>query len=571
VHTDQFLALLWLRWRLTLNGLRRHGTVNYILSLLVVGAGFVLSVVGAVGGVAGGWLGLSGASPRTCLLTWDIVAGLFLVFWVLGLLTQLQRSEIIDLRRLLHLPLSLRGAFLLNYASSLAAPSILCFLPGMLGLALGQVLGGGARFLLLLPLVLGFFFAVSAWTYCLQGWLAMLMENPRRRRAVVVTMTMILVLLFQIPNLFNTFAADRPRHGAAHATASPRVAAEAWCTAEQVHAVVPLAWLPLGAHALAAGRTWPAAAGALGLTLLGSWGFLRAYRATVRHYRGDAGSVQTAVAGRREPVACGGRLFVEQRVPFVPEEAGAMAVTGLRALLRAPEVRMALVMNTFIMLLLGVMNLMRRDVAISAGMRPFIACGAASFTFLGMSNLMTNHFGFDRSGFRALVLLPAPRRSLLLGKNLALLPLAACTHLILLALAALLARLGVTEVLLSVLSFGTMFAIYSALGNVTSVLVPYRIPAGAMKGRSVKGVTALLMVVFALGMSALGGVIFLPPLLGYACGQAGTAAHATVTLTSATALAGMAALCYWRSLAPVGRLLQAREQAILEVVTREND
>ncbi len=55
--------------------------------------------------------------------------------------------------------------------------------------------------LLLLPLVFGFFFMVTAWTYCLRGWLAALMVNKRRRRAIIVGVTMAFMLLAQLPNL----------------------------------------------------------------------------------------------------------------------------------------------------------------------------------------------------------------------------------------------------------------------------------------------------------------------------------------------------------------------------------
>ena len=59
--------------------------------------------------------------------------------------------------------------------------------------------------LLLLPLVLGFVFMITAWTYCLRGWLAALMVNKRRRRTVIVWVTMVFVLLCQLPNLvFNS-------------------------------------------------------------------------------------------------------------------------------------------------------------------------------------------------------------------------------------------------------------------------------------------------------------------------------------------------------------------------------
>ena len=53
---------------------------------------------------------------------------------------------------------------------------------------------------------------------------------------------------------------------------------------------------------------------------------------------------------------------------------------------------------------------------------------------------MFNHFGFDRGGFRAFVLLPTPRRYILLGKNLALLPVALAVFAIYLGLATVFAQ-----------------------------------------------------------------------------------------------------------------------------------
>ncbi len=42
----------------------------------------------------------------------------------------------------------------------------------------------------------------------------------------------------------------------------------------------------------------------------------------------------------------------------------------------------------------------------------------------GFVQLMANQFGFDRDGFRVFVLCAAPRRDILLGKNLAFVPVA---------------------------------------------------------------------------------------------------------------------------------------------------
>ena len=43
----------------------------------------------------------------------------FLFFWSIGLLTELQRTEPLSLSKFLHLPVSVNGAFLINYLSSL--------------------------------------------------------------------------------------------------------------------------------------------------------------------------------------------------------------------------------------------------------------------------------------------------------------------------------------------------------------------------------------------------------------------------------------------------------------------
>ena len=56
--------------------------------------------------------------------------------------------------------------------------------------------------ILLLPLVAGFIFSVTAWTYWLRGWLvALLVRNPRRYRAIVAGVSILFMLLSQLPNL----------------------------------------------------------------------------------------------------------------------------------------------------------------------------------------------------------------------------------------------------------------------------------------------------------------------------------------------------------------------------------
>ena len=298
MNAAQLRAMIWLRWRLTLNQWRRGGQLNAVVSMILVIACLCLAVVGGVAGVVGGALGLSKASPQATMLAWDGLVAMFLFFWTIGIIIDLQRSEILDLGRFLCLPVSLRDVFLLNYLASHFSLSLALSVPAMLGLTIGLALGRGATMLLLLPPLLGFFFMITAWTYCLRSWLATLMINKRRRRAIVVGITHgVRVAVFSCLNCCRTFGSsastcrprDRPRRRCKRGLASRVEAQRRIETAfDLTHRCVPFLWLPYGAKALAQDSAWPA---------------LAARRRHVRH-RGigvQAGLSQHASASTRGP------------------------------------------------------------------------------------------------------------------------------------------------------------------------------------------------------------------------------------------------------------------------------
>ena len=136
------------------------------------------------------------------------------LFWLIELVSELQRSEVLSLDKFLHLPVSLSGVFLMNYVSSFYSLNVTFFLPAMIGLAVGLLFSKGPIILLLFPLVAAFFLMVTAVTYQFRGWLASLMENKRRRRTIVTILTVAMVLVFQLPNLltFGHFG-GKPRPG----------------------------------------------------------------------------------------------------------------------------------------------------------------------------------------------------------------------------------------------------------------------------------------------------------------------------------------------------------------------
>ena len=87
------------------------------------------------------------------------------------------------------------------------------------------------------------------------------------------------------------------------------------------------------------------------------------------------------------------------------------------------QAKMLLLTPFFMVIVFGSMLITRKSDVGDLG-RTLLAFGAMAMTLLSFVQLVGNQFGFDRGGFRVFVLCPAPRRDILLGKNLAVAPIA---------------------------------------------------------------------------------------------------------------------------------------------------
>ena len=580
MNWSQLQTILWLRWRLTRNQWSRGGGLNAALSIVGTVAVLGFALLAGVGGVFGGALGLAKAAPNMTLLVWDAIVGMFFLFWIIGILAELQRSETIDISRMLHLPVSPRDIFLVNYVASHVTLSIILFLPAMLGLCLGLIFGRQWSMVCMFPLVLGLIFMITAWTYCLRGWLATLMVNKRRRRAIIAGITFAFVLLSQLPNLLGNFVFDHGRHRHRPAiTAPPEGQSPVRPTDSdkvrlpvavlEAHKYVPFLWVGNGAMSLAQGHVWPAVLGAAGALGIGGLGLRRAYRTTLRFYQGQAAGTKTVRKAHAAKTVVARESLLERRLPGVPDEAAALGLAFLRSMMRAPEVKMALAMNFVMLLIFGAMILLRRSAGLGEPVKPFILTGAMVFIFLGMSQLMFNHFGFDRGGFRQLVLLPVPRKWILMGKNLAFAPIALAMGLTVLVLAGLALRISLFVFLAGALQLAATFLIVSMGGNVLSTLVPHHVAAGSLKRTKTSSTTTLLIFVSRLLFPAAMIPLFIPPAVGLLVSRVTSLPAAPVNLLFSAVLAGLLVLLYKLSLAPLGELLQRRERQILQVVTEE--
>jgi hypothetical protein len=499
------------------------------------------------------------------MLAWLGLVGAFLFFWAIGLLVEIQRAETIDLQRLMHLPVRLGQIFLINYVASHFALSLILVIPAAIGLAIGLTIVRGPLMLLLLPLVLSMIFMITAWTYCLRGWLAALMKNPRRRRSIIVLLTFLFVLIAQGPNLyFNVFGRARSRGG---------VLRRDLHTIESVQKFVPPLWVSLGARSLAEDNPWPAVLGTIGCALIGTVGLHRAYRTTLSFYHSDASKRlepgQPTVPTRKPRQTKGGAQLLEMQLPGVTNEASAIALASLRSMLRAPEVKMAWLMAFLITVIVGASILLRASANIPDNLKPFVALGATAFSFFVLFQQLGNLFGFDRDGFATFVMSPVSRAMILFGKNISILPVISCSGVILLILVTIWLHLPMLTAVATLFQIATMSIIACIFGNLLSILIPYRIQPGSLKPTKLPPGTALLMVLcqFLFPLALL--PISAPPLLELACRAAGMPGAAAVNLVLSILFLAVVVGIYWVLLAPMGQLLQRRETKILRTVTAE--
>jgi hypothetical protein len=604
VNREHFLAFLWLRWRLKVNQFRKAGTVNAVFFAVFVVLVGTASIGLFVAGLLIGFLALPEANPTVRLIVWDGVIGVFLFFWLIGLLTDLQRSEGLAIDKVLHLPVSPTGAFLINYLSSLFSLTLIAFLPGMVGLILGQALAGSAAVLLALPLLVAFVLALTGLTYQFQGWLASLMSNPRRRRTVVVLLTVGFILLAQLPNMISMahpwdagsvneewfqlnkqLASDRADLAAQKITMEEytRRVTEAtakqeersrrkWDEAERiarlVSSVFPPGWLALGATDLVGGSPVAALLGTLGFGLIGVLSLWRAYRTTIRLYTGAfTGPGPRRAAPPSTPIDPNRVRMMEWRLPRVSEPAAAVALAAFRSVIRAPEAKMALV-APLLVLVMTVGSLMSTKVVLPEAARPALALGAGAMVMLLCGvQLIGNQFGYDRGGFRAYVLSPIPRREILFGKNLALAPLGIGMALAVALVVGIAYPMRIDHYPAMAAQLVSTYLVFCLLANALSILGPIPMAAGSLQPSQVKAVPVFLQMAFMMLLPLALVPVLIPLgielLLTELTGLQGVPVALILSLLFLVATWFL----YRQVLTWEGELLAAREQKILEVVT----
>jgi len=592
--------------------MKRAGMVSVVISAIVTVGMFVAGIGAFFGGIAVGRYALPGVSSDVLMLVWDGIIAVFLFFWMIGLLAELQRSELLSMDRFLHLPVSLNSVFLINYIGTIVCPTTVVFLPGMIGLSIGLVWSRGPMMLLLFPVELGFVLVVTALTHQFQGWLAALMVDKRRRRTVIAFATMFFVLLVQLPNLLRFATQSGPNQGSANAEMRRELEGvdreraagqltplqaqekseaireqyrekrrlerdEQFSSVQRIasiaNAVIPFGWLPYGAKAAADGKSNAALLAALGLALIAAGSLYRSYHTTLRLYTGDfttgrkrRATVATDTFRKERPKTVARPTFIEKDLPYLSEQASAIALACFRSITRAPEAKMLLLTPVILVVVFGSM-VGRRSGDPSEFVRPLYASGAIVMILFSLIQLAGNQFGFDRSGFRTFILSPVSRRDILLGKNLSVAPLALGMGLVATMLVQIRYPMRPDHFLGVIAQMITMYLLFCLVANLLSILAPAPIAAGSLKPAGPKGVIVLVHIAFtflfplALSPSLIPlGVEFLLSYFGW---MTWLPIYLLLTLLEASIVLYL----YPRLLNWQASLFYAREQRILETVT----
>jgi len=608
MNRSQLRTILWLRWRLTCNRIRRLGTVDAIITWAIFAVGCLAALGGSIGGFLLGGFALAQSQPMVLLGVLDMAVFFFIVLWLTSLLVELQRSESIDLTKLLHLPISLWKVLVLNYAVSLFTPSIILTVPALTGLTIGLALARGFRLLLLLPLVLAFVFMVTAWTYCFRGWLSTLIANPRRRRAIIATLTMVMIIAGQIPHLLlnSSWARNRifaevkssetssrsgkPAGTNLADTASPspstspskavrttrtpsrqtsrNLRPEAVTFIKRLHAWVPLGWPGLGAVTLGEGHSHPAILGTVASVAIGMIGLGWAYRVTIRFYTSAGKTARHRSEVRPAPTrpACS---MVSWSLPGLPDDVAALALASLRSLTRAPEMRMMLLMPLLFMILFGSMFFARSQNAPTAPLHALTMPGMVLFILFGLSQMLANQFGFDRDGFRVLVLLPTRRDRVLVAKNLAFLPIVVGIGFPAILVMVGILRLPMSHLVASWAQLLSGFINALMIGNVFSILAPYRFSPDSLQPTKMTGTLVLLGLLCQVLMLMSFAPLLLPAGIELLVLKVGWLPGWPINLLMSILLLAFSATLYQLTRPSLGRLLEQREQRILELVTEQ--
>lgn len=484
--------------------------------------------------------------PSTEFIFFSIFAFAYLMWATLPLSVGTGRQ--FDPGRLLMYPISLRKLFAVDFISEVTALQSVFAIPAILGVALGAGLGTGKLRLALLATIPAALFGLA-----LSKWLSASVGSLLRRRRTGGETVIALI-------------------GVAAGLGGALVGQLAPVIFKQFDSIRGLQWTPPGAAASALTnglRDGASETYALSLITLSAYAVLLIAITYWIARRAVVGGGSRRKTSPKSPGEAAVR-YTGWQLPLVSSQISAVVEKELRYVMRNAQVRMMVLMP----LILIVVRLVNKNrfrsgpESMTATVRDllyygegFMASVGVLYVFLILTGISCNQFAFEEGGMRTLILSPADRKGILIGKNLATTIVALVFSCALLVINELVFRdLTVRALMFVALAFVGFAATTSTIGNWLSVRFPKRMRFG--KRMNVSGAVGLLVIPLLV-------VLALPSVAAVAAGYFSQSLLVEyVTLAMFTALA----LCsYLLLISSQGRGLQKREVEILEAVREPTD
>ncbi len=546
-------ALFILQFHLLRNALTRGKLLAYfIVSFIATGAVLFACVLG--------WLFFTLSSqwlpeqpPSIVLLAFNVLLLVYCVGWFWGLVMEVQRSDIIDVRKMLHFPVPFSIVNGINFAVSLVGFTSLFYFCGATGLLLGikQATGHGLIKGILAASV--FFFLASAWAYYVRGLLVVWMENKRRRRLLLTVLPFFFMAVGFTPMMLNNIFMD---HQSSEDLAAWLSAPEQLAWVEFSSFLHPGGLLSLALTAIftGAGYFWIPVAILLCLASLGYW---LGYRTTLRYSVGNQSSASAKATQKRTSRT----PWTAREWPFFHPETAALAQALFLNFIRHPQIRTMLLAPFALIILLAVMKT-RTAVFGQGGALPMMAIIWPFFTF---GSIFFNLFGMDKQGFRTLLLLPTPRHRILLAYHLALLPMAGGMGMLFALGGIWYFSMDLGTIVVSFLQVMQLFLSFCLLGSFLSIYAPMAIGRNMMRKQQSRALLMAFVMPVAVALLVLPtGLCFMVD--GFAS-RWGFVDYSVAPLLSLAFLT-LTLIAYPFLLKQAGDLLLLREQRILATLLK---
>lgn len=553
-------ALLILQFHLVRHTMTRGKLVAYFI------LGFLIMLALAAAGVLAWFCFLLGSTwlpeqPRPAvLLSLNLIMVVFTIGWFWGLVMEVQRSDVIDIRKMVHFPVPMALVNAINFLVSLIGFTSLFYVAGAIGLLLGLSWSAGESSFPSLVIfhraslpALAFYFLAASWAYYLRGLLVVWMENKRRRRLLLTIMPLLFMVIGFTPMaLGNALSGVDGAEELVNWLSAP----EQFYLVDWLSMCHPGGLLAMALTAVATGQGFYWLPVGL-LLILGAFGYHLGFKTSVRYGYGEqhAGAAQINAAIHAKPP------WTARTLPLLHAETGALAQALFLNLARHPQVRTMLLAPVGLVIVLGIAS--SRSVVFGQEMGlPIMALLWPFFMFSGM---FFNLFGLDQRGFRTMMLLPTPRHRVLMAYHLALLPLAGGMGLIFSLGAAWYFGLGAKTTVLFVLQIAQLFLNFSIAGSFISIYAPMTIGRNMMRKQQGRVLLVSLLMPLAVAILVLPTTVCL--LLD------GLASHwAFIDFPIAPLLScffvGVTLAVYPLVLRYAGDLLMLKEQDILAKLTK---